>query len=264
MSREFTITVAPNGARRSKSDHPALPISTEEIAATAKSCHDAGADVIHLHVRDKDGRHSLDASRYRATIAAISQMAPNMAIQVTTEAAGQYDVAAQYACLRHLRPDAASVSVREMNRDPDNAARLYAFAAEAGIDLQHICYDLRDIATLAHWQKTRIINETTAPVLFVLGSYSPQVSARPTDLDRFLTATKGWAINWSVCAFGRNEAACLRYAMQQGGNIRTGFENNIYLPDGQIAPDNQDLVRRARIAGLSLGLIPQTHPELIP
>jgi uncharacterized protein (DUF849 family) len=264
VSRVFTITVAPNDARRGKVDHPALPISTEEIARTAKMCFDAGADAIHLHVRDKDGRHSLDAGRYRGTISAISTSAPLMAIQVTTEAAGIYDVPAQLACLEQLCPDAASVSVREMACDPDVAARLYAFADEAEIDLQHICYDLADVATLKRWQESGLVSKTLNDVLFVLGKYTPSVVARPSDLDPFLHAIAGWALNWSVCALGGNEAACLRYALEQGGDVRTGFENNIQLPNGQPARDNSELVAISRKAGLSLGLTPSLHPEPRP
>ena len=253
--------MAPNGARRTKADHPALPISTEEVAETALSCFDAGANAIHLHVRDGDGRHSLDVGRYRDAIAAISDLAPMMSIQVTTEAAGIYDVPAQFACLAQLCPDAASVSVREMNRDSGTAARLYAFADEAGIDLQHICYDLTDLATLAQWQRAGIIGEPPHSVLFVLGKYQPQVLAKPADLDPFLAATDDWALDWSICAFGRDEATCLLYALERGGNVRTGFENNIHLPNGQLASDNSELVRLTRSAGLSLGLTPHPHPE---
>jgi len=264
LPRTFNISVAPNGARRTKADHPALPISTREIAETARSCYVVGADEIHLHVRDENGDHSLDAGRYRAAIAAISELAPDMAVQVTTEAAGIYDVPSQLACLEQLCPNAASVSVREMNRDTATAARLYAYADEAGIDLQHICYDLTDIAMLAHWQQTSIVSDASNSVLFVLGSYVPQVAAQPTDLDPFLAATDGWALNWAICAFGRNEAACLHHALEQGGNVRTGFENNFHLPNGQLAPDNSELVRLARSAGLSLGLTPRPHPEPVP
>ncbi|NBB83711.1 MAG: hypothetical protein GVY28_09935, partial [Alphaproteobacteria bacterium] len=63
------LMVAPNGARKTKADHPALPIGPAELAATAVACRDAGAAAIHLHVRDEAGGHSLDAGRYREAIA---------------------------------------------------------------------------------------------------------------------------------------------------------------------------------------------------
>ena len=84
------LMVAPNGARRGKSDHPALPITLDELVTTAVSCHAAGADGLHLHIRDAEGKHSLDVGHYREAMAAVKQAAPNMFVQVTSEAAGLF------------------------------------------------------------------------------------------------------------------------------------------------------------------------------
>jgi uncharacterized protein (DUF849 family) len=67
------ITIAPNGARKTKVDHPALPMTPSEIADAAATCRDAGASMIHLHVRDRQGRHTLDPDAYRAAIWAIKE-----------------------------------------------------------------------------------------------------------------------------------------------------------------------------------------------
>ncbi len=240
------LTVAPNGARRRRSDHPALPVTTAQIAACAKACFVAGADQIHLHVRDAEGGHSLDAGRYRAAIAAIAEQAPALAVQITTEAAGLYDVAAQYACLQALLPRAASVALRETARDPVLAARLYAFAAEAGIQVQHILYTPADLALLTAWMANGIVPPGLHSVLFVLGSYQPPRLAQPAELAGFLAQMQGKDFDWSVCAFGRNELACAKAALRAGGSIRIGFENNIHLPDGQLARNNAQSVAAAR------------------
>ena len=80
------IAVAPNGARKQKADHPALPLSSAELAETAMQCRDAGACMIHLHVRDARGRHSLDTDAYRQAITAVRDaVGPDMIIQITTE-----------------------------------------------------------------------------------------------------------------------------------------------------------------------------------
>lgn len=263
MSVTFSITVAPNGARRDKGDHPALPITTAEIALTAKACFAAGADCIHLHVRDKDGLHSLDAGRYRETISAIGDVAPHMAIQITTEAAGVFDVPAQYDCLKKVQPKSASVSVREMSRDIATATKLYRYAAEANIELQHILYDTKDANLLHSWQQTGIVPTPRCSVLFVLGQYIPPVLAEPNDLTALLNATAHMDFNWSVCAFGRNELACVTNALKHGGNIRVGFENNISLPNGTPAIDNAQLVALAARAGRTLGLCPSIEPEFV-
>ena len=119
------IMVAPTGARRGKADHPALPVTLPEIVQTAEACAAAGADALHLHIRDDQGRHSLDAGRYREALQELARAAPALRIQITTESAGVFGVDAQLACLEQVAPAWASVSVREVARAPELAARLY-------------------------------------------------------------------------------------------------------------------------------------------
>jgi len=258
MTNSFKITVAPNGARRGKADHPALPVTIAEIAQTAAACHNAGAQAIHLHVRDDHGQHSLDAGRYREAMAAVSAAAPGMNIQITTESAGIYDVTAQYECVRALAPAAASVSVREMARDEAVAKKLYAFADEAGTELQHILYNAGDIEQLAVWMNNGTVPADMRQAIFVLGQYNPPIHARPDDLQIFLRAGHDLDLDWTICAFGPNELACARAALAAGGNVRIGFENNLHRPDGQLARDNAELISLTVNAGLELGLTPAT------
>ena len=239
-----TITVAPTGARRGKADHPRLPISIEEIAACAAECQAAGAARIHLHVRDRDGNHSLDCGRYREAIAAVQAAAPGMAIQVTTEAAGIYGVADQLAVIEGLRPAEASVAIRESIRDAGLARRLYAVADEARIGIQHIVFDEDDIALLRHAMRQGIVPGTMRDVLLVLGRYVPPTDADPARLAPFRAALGTEFDDWSVCAFGASEHAILLRAAEMGGKLRVGFENNIHRPDGTPARDNAENVAR--------------------
>lgn len=169
----------PTGARRSTADHPALPISTAQIVATARACVDAGADALHLHVRDSAGRHTLDAGRYRESLRELATQLPELPVQITTEAAGIYDVAAQLACLERLRPNWASIALREIARDPDLAPRVYATCAAQGTVVQHILYDTEDIARLRDWQARGIIRPGQDAVLFVLGRHSARAGLGP-------------------------------------------------------------------------------------
>src|SRR5215467_5824953 len=85
------IAVAPNGGRRTKADHPALPITPDELADVAAASLEAGAAMIHVHVRDRDGCHLLDAEAYRAVIAAIrASVGDRLVLQITSEALGIY------------------------------------------------------------------------------------------------------------------------------------------------------------------------------
>lgn len=221
----FQLMVAPNGARRMRADHPNLPMTNVEIAATARACFDAGAGAIHLHVRDAKGRHSLDAGRYREAMAAVHETTPDMQIQITTESAGVYDVAAQMACLAALRPKAASVSVREMARDPGLAAQIYALAAEVGTDVQHILYGPACVAQFQRWQVEGVIDAGAQNVICVLGSYAPARAALTAELAAFQTVML--PDQWWVCAFGASEHQVLHAALGRGANLRIGFENSI-------------------------------------
>ena len=234
--RPFTM-VAPNGARRTKIDHRALPITLTEIVTTACSCHAVGADALHLHVREDDGTHSLDTGRYREALAELATAVPNMKVQITTEAAGVFDVPAQYKCLTEVAPRWASVSVREVARDSALAPKLYAACAEMGCEVQHILYDLDDIKLLQHWQQDGIVHPGQDSVLFVLGRYSAGQVSSTADLRPFRAALPD-VDDWMVCAFGADEHACLAAAAQDGGALRVGFENSLTAEDGRLHVDN--------------------------
>ncbi len=244
MTRPYVL-VAPNGARRGHRDHPALPVTTEEIVATAVACQLAGADGLHLHVRDDKGRHSLDAGRYLETLAAIKEDAPELDLQITTEAAGVCDVPAQIECLQGVRPEWASISVREIARAPDAADEVYGLCAEQGTRVQHILYDAEDAALLDHWQKAGIVRATQADRLLVLGHYTAGEKSKPEDLSPFMQ-NGAPSTPWMICAFGSSEHECLAHAAALGGDMRVGFENSLTDASGTPWTDNA-----ASVAALS-------------
>jgi len=244
------IAVAPNGARRTKSDHPSLPMTARESAEEAALCRDAGAAMIHLHVRDDDGRHSLDAALYRDAISAIrSTVGDDLIIQVTTEAVGIYSAAEQMAMVQEVRPEAISTAVRELIPDMESettAAAFYEWAAAEEIAVQFILYDDADVRRFADLRQRGIIPGDVVSVLYVLGRYAKDQKSRPSDLLEFLDAARdvGAEWHWSVCAFGALEGACALSAASFGGHARVGMENNLYLNNGTLAPGNAALVRQ--------------------
>ncbi|WP_170760324.1 3-keto-5-aminohexanoate cleavage protein [Ruegeria lacuscaerulensis] len=228
------VLVAPNGARRQHSDHAELPVSLDQILHSAQTCFEAGADGIHLHVRDKRGRHSLDAGQYLETIAELGRVVPDMDLQITTEAAGIFDVPAQFECLQKVQPDWASISVREIARAPDLAARVYGLCEEQGTRVQHILYDAEDAALLVQWRKDGIVHKEQSDRLLVLGRYTTGQQSSPQDLDQFPVG----ASDWMICAFGAQEHACLVEAAGRGGDVRVGFENSLTDRDGNTWENN--------------------------
>ena len=253
------ITVAPNGAYKQRSDHAALPITPEELGKTAKQCLDAGAAMMHMHIRDVQGRHSLDVQTYRDAQQAVkTAVGDEMIIQVTSEAARVYQAPEQIAMVTTLRPEAVSVGLREVDQPEIGEAGLnqfFTWLAKERVMTQVILYDMTD---LLRWQALRtqgVIPEAPWSLLFVLGRYSVGQTSEPKDLLPFVQAHTGPEA-WSMCAFGAGEHACATTAAALGGHVRVGFENNLLLNNGQMAPDNAALVRQvadsARVLGRSL------------
>lgn len=255
-SQPLIITVAPNGAYKQRADHPQVPLTSQDMARTAKACLDAGASMLHLHIRDAQGRHSLDVAGYRDALAAVrTAVGDAMVLQVTSEAAKVYEAPAQIAMVRELRPEAVSVGLREVDQAAIGEAGLaefFGWLARERVMTQVILYDTTD---LLRWQDLRqrgVLPEAPWFLLFVLGRYTAGQTSNPTDLVPFVHAHTG-SEPWSVCAFGSTEHACVSAAAALGGHVRVGFENNLYLKTGALAPDNAALVAQASEATRSLG-----------
>lgn len=244
------LMVAPNGARRTSADHPALPVTIEATVADAVACFRAGAGGIHAHVRDGNQSHSLDAGLYRELLAELQQKVPQMVVQITTEAAGIYRPQEQQSLVRALRPAHASVAFREITAQAPvrNAARFYHWAAEAEITFQHILYDLQDVHDMEAAVASGTIPADNLELMFVLGRYAGEHDSQPSDISPYLDAKIGALADaeWAACAFGRNETACLVRAHELGGKMRVGFENNLLSADGSLAPNNAARVTEVR------------------
>lgn len=220
-------------------------MSAAELAREAYLCLESGATVIHLHVRDAEGAHSLDVVRYREAIAQVSKtVGDRMLIQVTTEAVGRYLPTQQIEVVQALRPEAASVAIRELIPDESHltqASRFFEWSAANGVALQFIVYSADEAAKLVGLARRGALGVNRPNTLFVLGRYTIGQQSAPTDLLPFLAE---WPHDfpWSVCAFGSTEAQCVAAAIGLGGHARVGFENNLVLACGQQAECNADLV----------------------
>jgi len=248
---------APNGATRSKADHPALPITEREIARTAAEIAEAGAALIHVHVRDAQGRHLLDAQAYRAVTAAIrAEVGDRLVVQITSEAAGRYEAPEQMAVVRATRPEAVSLALREIVPDAGAetaAAAFFAWARRERVLLQIILYEPAEVARYADLKSRGVLGEGGDFPLFVLGRYTPGQVSRPADLLPFLAASGEGVPLWSICAFGPRENACALVAAGLGGHVRVGFENSLLAPDGRPAESNAAQIRRAAEGARLLG-----------
>ena len=240
---KILLTVAPNGARKTKEDIPSLPLTPEEIGADAKACLEAGAAMIHLHVRNKSGLHSLNTHYYDEAIAQIkAQTEEQMLIQVTSEAVGKYTPEEQFEMIHRLKPEFVSIGLREIKKLDDlDINENFNWMRQNNVAPQLILYNERDLSLYKNWLEEGIIPGEAYPLLLVVGKAHIKDAFERTALDESL---KHVASSWMVCAFGDQEFSAGKHSAELGGHIRLGFENNSCLENGEEANSNAELIKQ--------------------
>jgi uncharacterized protein (DUF849 family) len=250
--KPLLITVAPNGARREKSEHAGVPIAAREIGFTAAACRDAGAGMIHVHVRDELGAHSLAPNLYRQALREIQHLAgTDLLVQVTTESGGVYDVAQQMAAVRGLNIEAASFALSEFfpgETVDATVTEFFVWTIARGVGCQFELYAPSEVSFLKSVVARGYLKLARPHALFVLGRTGRSEAAGLAQLEAFLAE---WPANWpwSVCVFGRAELKIAERAIALGGHVRVGFENNLFESDGQPLASNE--ARVAQVAALA-------------
>lgn len=273
-ARKIALSVAPNGGTKTKKDHPRIPISPIELAEDAADCLREGAALVHLHVRDENNLHSLDAARYRDAVQAVKQrVGPDMIVQITSESLGKFTVEAQMQAVREVKPEAVSLALREFapSENEEGAfSHFLSWVRQERILPQIILYTPEEAVRLKGMVRRGLVPWNEVPVLYVLGRYAAGQRSSPFDLIPFLANPDTMFENWTVCAFGPDEANAIVAASLLNGNGRIGFENNLLLPDGSVASDNSALIavaaERIRACGISLmsaGELRQTWTKLL-
>ncbi len=241
IRKPILLAVAPNGAYKTYKDHPKIPLTIDELALDAKACLDAGASMIHLHVRDSDLKHSLSVDLYRQAIAKIKQItADKMFIQVTSESGGVYKADEQLQMIEDLKPDAVSISIREIKSlDNNEINKFFNKLHKLNIWPQIILYNEYDMNLYFDYLDKDVLSGTAYPVLLVIGKPQPEGQF---DLDILIKPESDKFKSTMVCAFGMEEQMAAIIAAHNGIQVRIGFENNLQLLDGSVANDNAELI----------------------
>ncbi len=250
------LTAAITGAETSRKDQPNLPITPAEQAADAKACFEAGARVIHLHVRDDAGNPTQSLERFAATIQAIKAAAPEVIIQISTGGAVGEAFEKRLAPLS-LKPDMGTLNAGTLNfgddifiNHPRDIVRLAEAFKEYGVVPEVEVYESGMVDYIGKLVKKGIITHTPLHVQFVLG-VPGGMSGTPKNVlymrDHLAGEIPG--ATWAVAGIGRFHIPASLTAMAAGGHIRVGFEDNIFYHKGVVADSNAQLVARmARIA----------------
>jgi 3-keto-5-aminohexanoate cleavage enzyme len=248
------LTAAIVGAETTRAQNPHLPLTPEELGVEAARCAQAGASVIHLHVRDDAGRASQEPERFRAAIRAIRQRT-DVIIQTSTGGAVGMSVGERAGPLSLSGADAPEMATLNvgtinfgedvfMNTSSDTADMARRIAAHGAIPEIEI-YDAGHLDIAAALLKDKRV----APPLhlqFVLG-VKGALSASERNL-RFLVERLeelGVPCTWGVAGIGRHQLPMADLAVQMGGNARVGLEDNVYLDKGVLAEGSAPLVAKA-------------------
>ncbi|MFV0432001.1 MAG: 3-keto-5-aminohexanoate cleavage protein [Alphaproteobacteria bacterium] len=244
--RATIIATAPNGGRKTKADHPYLPLTTDGILRTAEECLNAGSAFFHLHIRDDNGKHTLDAQRYKQTLQALKHcFHDDLFVQITTESVGLYQPHEQIQSVKEVHPEAVSLGLKEIIPSQEyipQAQEFFHWLEDERIHYQIILYHPDELLYLKQLMEQNIIPKRRHSVLFVLGRYEEKGTSSPLDLIDFIANNKQQHL-WMVCAFGILETTIAQAVISLGGDMRVGFENNLYLPNGELAQKNSDLVK---------------------
>ena len=253
MAKKILIIVAPNGARKTKQDHPKLPITPEELADEVENCVEAGASMVHLHARTAQGDHSLEIEDNLAVYRAVKERLGNKVIlQLTTEAVGRYSPQQQMALIKAIKPEAASFALLELIPNiqyEETAKAFFHWLTLCNITTQYIVYSPEQLSYYLDLRDRGILPAKQHHLLFVLGRYHEQLESDPSDLDPFLDYIEQLnGVRWAVCAFGSKEQQCLLKAASFGGDVRIGFENNLYSKNNELAASNAAQVEELALA----------------
>ena len=149
--------------------------------------------------------------------------------------------------VKELKPEAVTLSLVELIPGADyevQAAHFFTWLSAEIIFTQFIVFNSNEVRYLAELVQRGIVPTQDPCILYVLGRYSQEQPSKPSDLDVFLKVGL-FKKAWFVCAFGKDEAKCIDYALSRGGHARIGFENNLFLPNGKKAKNNAELLRIA-------------------
>jgi uncharacterized protein (DUF849 family) len=274
-SNKTIITCAVTGNITKPEQHPGLPITPEQIARACLDAANAGAAVVHIHVRDpQTGRPSMNLEHYQQVMTRIRAENTELVINLTTGPGGRFipsaanpQVAAPGSTLmlperrvEHiaaLKPDIATLDLNTMNSGGDvvintkaSVTRMARVINDAGVKPEIEIFDSGDLHMARDLMRDGVLQ---GPGLFsfVLGVHYG-FSASPETMAYARSLLPPGAI-WTGFGIGRHAFPMVAQAWLTGGHVRVGFEDNLFISKGVLANDNAQLVARARLIVESLG-----------
>lgn len=266
LDSKVIITAALTGAVTPKSANQSIPLTPAEIAADAYRCWQAGAAMVHLHMRDDEGLGTMDKEKFKETISLLREHEDcDVVINCTTAGDNRATDDERMAHLPYVQPEIASYDSGSMNWLPDGVftnspaflERLGVTMRDLGIKPELEIFDAGFMGTAEYYLKKGVL---LAPlhyqfVLGVLGGLEATVENLV-----FLRSRLPQDATWSAFGIGKNHLKILYATLALGGHVRVGLEDNVYYAKG-IPATNVSLVERAVRVVREFGKEPATPEE---
>jgi 3-keto-5-aminohexanoate cleavage enzyme len=263
------ISCSISGAIANRDQCPAIPYTPEEYAAEARRAVDEGAAQIHIHARTPDGVPSYEIEDFRAITRAILDEVGDVIVNYSTGAIG-VPMEKRLEYLRALTPDVAALNMSSMNYAKFSKRRNdFVFKAvfensfdtiiefltemrELQIKPEHECFDAGHVANLDPLIAMGLVSEPhqISLVMGVTGGIRPVPRNVGFMADQIPEGTRS---NWQVIGVSRDQWKLLAASLNLGGNVRAGLEDNLYLPNGDMARSNGELIAKARQMAEDIG-----------
>jgi len=266
MSPACIITVAITGSLPQKAHNPAVPISTAEQVESAHDAFEAGAALVHIHVRDEKGAPSSDPERFAQVQVGVRKHCPGMIVQFSTGGRGRG--LSERASMLYLKPDMASLATGSVNfptsvyeNPPDFVEALARDMLARGIKPEVEIFDVAMLYNAAELVKAELL-QRPVHVQFVLGLKNALPARR--ELLEFLVRELESILpgsTWTAAGIGRHQLTVNHWALELGGHARTGFEDNVRFDDKRLAASNAELVGRVAELTAQYGRRPATASE---
>jgi 3-keto-5-aminohexanoate cleavage enzyme len=259
------ISCSISGVIANRDQCPAIPYTPEEYAAEARRAVDEGASQIHIHARKPDGTPSYEVEDFRAITEAILAEVGDVIVNYSTGAIG-IPIEKRIEYLRECRPDVAALNMSSMNYAKYSPRRKdFVFKAvfensfdtiiefltamkELGIKPEHECFDAGHVANLDPLIDMGLLDRSPLQISLVMG-VNGGIRPTPRNVGFIADQIPGGAEGpnqWQTIGISRDQWKLLGASLVLGGNVRAGVEDNLYLPSGEMAKSNGELIAKAR------------------
>ena len=276
LDHPAVITCSISGAIANREQCPAIPYTPDEYAAEARRIVDEGGVMIHIHARKPDGTPSYEIEDFQAISDAIrAEVGDAVIVNFSTGTIG-IPVAKRVAYLRAVRPEVAALNMGSMNYAKYSKSKkqfvfnmvfenpfseiieLLEAMNELGIKPEHECFDVGHVGSLAPLIDMGVLKTPLHVdcVMGVVGGIPPTARNLAAMVDNIPEGS-----HWGVIGISRDQWMLVAAALTLGGSIRVGLEDNLYLPNGEMARSNGELIAKARQMTEDVGRRPATVQE---